>query len=73
MTLLTMFGLLYLETEAEYNCYQRGIIQKFNCRNNCRDQQPNIRESLGNLMEEGEDVLKDPEETRILKKNYRIH
>lgn len=40
--------------------------------NNCRDPQPNIRESLGSPMEDGKEGLKEPEELRISKKTYEF-
>ena len=37
--------------------------------NRCRDPQPNIRWSLGNSVEEGEEVLQKPEGSKTLQEN----
>ena len=38
----------------------------------CRDPQPNIRQSSGNLVEGGEEELKKPERSRTHKKSFNL-
>jgi hypothetical protein len=40
--------------------------------NRCRDPQPNIRQSSGNLVEGGEEELKKPERSRTHKKSFNL-